>query len=54
MTNRIEKKQVTIKLSPKQLSELDQLVSDSGMNRSEVLGKFIQDYKESMRKKICA
>lgn len=53
MTNKKEKKAATFALTPKQIAVLDQLHTDSGMSKSEIVGKLIVDYQASLRKQIC-
>lgn len=54
MTKKTGKKTVTLSLTEKQIGVLHQLHNDSGMGKSEIIGKFIMDYQDSIRKKICA
>ena len=54
MTEKAEKKAATFSLTPKQIGVLHQLHKDSGMGKSEIIGKLIVDYQDSLRKKICA
>jgi hypothetical protein len=56
MTNeqaKVAKKNATFALTPKQIAVLDQLHAESGMNKSEIIGKLIVDYQSSIRKQIC-
>jgi len=50
---KLPKKPVTINLTQKQINVLEQLSSESGMNKSEIIGKLIIDYQDSLKKKIC-
>jgi hypothetical protein len=48
-----QKKACGFKLTQKQIDLLTQLSKESGMHKSEILGKLITDYFDSIRKKIC-
>lgn len=53
MKQNLKKRASTFALTEKQINVLEQLSSESGMNKSEIVGKLIVDYQDSLKKKIC-
>lgn len=53
MAQEIKKIQTTFYLTPKQKELLDELVSASAKNKSEIVGQLIENYQESYKRKYC-